>query len=172
VSGGSFAQKGSPSPGIMPSRGKPESEWKILVVEDSPSARKLMQELLLRLGVTLPNLRLAASAAESVQYVAQWRPDLVILDVELRPPADGTPVPAAPPGVSAMNGAELALHFLSRNPSLKVVICSASDPSDPRLRELVQKGTVEFIVKPVLAAKVQEVLARMNGGAAGASPRR
>jgi len=128
-----------------------------------------MQELLLRLGFTLPDLRLAGTVSEALQTFTQWRPDIVFVDVELR-----APDPAAGAGgaaASIANGAELATHFLSRAPGLKVVVVSASDPSDPRLAALVKSGKVEFIVKPVMAAKVEETLARLRGPPPTARPR-
>lgn len=142
---------------------------RILVVEDSPSARKLMQELLLRLGVPLPDLRLAATASEALQLFAQWRPDVVFVDLELRLPPD---VPAAPPPAPGgpTNGAELGLQMLARDPAVQLVVCSATDPTDSPMAHLVREGKVLSIVKPVLAAKVQQVLASL--GTPGAPPSR
>lgn len=142
--------------------GRYDAAPKVLVVEDSPSARKIMQELLLRLGMTLPDLRLAGTVSEALQTFTQWRPDIVFVDVELRGPDPGA-ASAGGTSASIANGAELATHFLSRNPGLKVVVCSAGDPSDPRLATLLKTGKVEFILKPVMAAKVEEVLNRLRG---------
>ncbi|MCI4361510.1 MAG: response regulator [Thermoplasmata archaeon] len=134
---------------------------RILVVEDSPSARKLLQEVLLRLGASLPNLRLSATVPEALQLFTQWRPDVVFVDLELRPPPDG-PAATSPPATTASslpkNGAELAVQFLAREPSLKVIVCSASDPGGTVIGPAVRSGKVRSIVKPVLAAKVSEAL--------------
>jgi len=147
---------------------------RILVVEDSPSARKLLQEVLLRLGVPLANLRLAATVSEALQVFAQWRPEIVFVDLELRQPPDvpaaqlaAQPVPANAP----KNGAELAVLFSSREPGLKVVVCSASDPAGTVIADRVRQGKVKAIIKPVLAGKVQDVLAAF-AEPAGPSDRR
>ena len=145
-----------------PGRDRSLTGTKILVVEDSPSARKLMQELLLRLGVTLPDLRLSSTVVEALQLFAQWKPDIVFVDLQLRPPPDLTAAQiAAQPSVpnAPKNGAELAVQLLAREPSLKVVVCSASETDGTAVADLVRQGKVKAIVKPVLAAKVQEVLA-------------
>jgi CheY-like chemotaxis protein len=148
---------------------------RILAIEDSPSARKLLQEILLRLGVTLPDLRLAADSQEALQVFTQWRPELVFLDIDLQ----GSPVPLAAPagprgGASEptprMNGDELGLHLLDRNPGLKLVILTALDREDPRVRPLVKRGAVEVIVKPILASKIQTVLDKL--AVVGKAPRR
>ena len=135
---------------------------RILVVEDSPSARRLIQDVLLRLGAELPNLRVAGTVVEALTLFTQWRPNVVFLDVELRsaPAASLGPAGPRPAPQDPKNGAELAMLFLGRNPGVRVILCSATDPSDPRVADLVTQGKVEFIVKPLLAARVEEVLGR------------
>ncbi|MGA7924198.1 MAG: hypothetical protein WCA77_09500 [Thermoplasmata archaeon] len=146
-----------------PSLGPAAKAGRILVVEDSPSARRLMQEVLLRLGAELPNLRVAGSVVEALTLFTQWRPKVAFLDIELRaPPTETPPAESASPGPSTpKDGAELALLILSRDPSVKVVLCSASDPSNPRVAQLVKEKKAEFIMKPLIAARVEEVLARI-----------
>ena len=149
---------------MRPNNGRYATNHRILVVEDSPSARKLLQELLLRLGVGLPDLRMAATVPEALQLYAQWRPDIVFLDLQLRPPPDARPTngSGSRPADYPHNGADLALQLLQRNPALKIVVCSASDPADTAVGDLVKKGKVEAIVKPILAARVKEVLGRVT----------
>jgi CheY-like chemotaxis protein len=136
---------------------------RILVVEDSPSARRLLQDVLLRLGAELPNLRMAGTVLEALTTFTEWRPQVVFVDVELGhgtatspTAATGTRSPSDP-----TDGAELALLILARHPSVRVIVCSATDPSDPRVARLVQDGRVEVITKPILASRVEEVLGRI-----------
>jgi CheY-like chemotaxis protein len=137
---------------------------RILVVEDSPSAQRLMQDILLRLGVELPNLRLAGTAREALTIFTQWRPDLVFVDIELRPgppaPAMDVPTPSGRP--DPRDGVELARLFRTRDPSVTILISSATDPSDPRLVALRSEGPVEALTKPLLASRVEEVLNRIS----------
>ena len=146
-----------PGPTLGAARGK-----KILVVEDSPSARRLLQELLIRLGVSLPDLRLAATVPEALQLFTNWEPEIAIVDLQLRAPPDGKAGGAtAPTGTPPpKNGAELAMQLIQRNPNLKVIICSASEPEGTILDPLLQKGRVLSMMKPVLAAKVADTLNR------------
>ena len=140
---------------------------KILVIEDSPSARRLLQDILLRLGAELPNLRVAGTVLDGLTLFTQWRPDVAFIDLELRPGAtNGLPTDTpAPSPRDPKDGAELAELFLARNTGVRVIVCSASDPSDPRVARLVSDGKVEFIMKPLLAGRVEELLARGKTGA-------
>jgi CheY-like chemotaxis protein len=135
---------------------------RILVVEDSPSARRLMQDILLRLGAELPNIRVAGTVVEALTLFSQWRPNVAFIDIELhRAPSGSLPgETAASTEHDPKDGIELAEVLLARNPRLRVIMCSASDPSDTRAAGLVAAGRVEFITKPLLAARVEEFLAK------------
>ncbi|MGI0133279.1 MAG: response regulator [Thermoplasmata archaeon] len=146
---------------------------KVLAVEDSASARRVMQEILLRLGLSLPEIRLASSAAEGQAVFQEWHPDVVFLDIELDGGNGGIPAKSGKPTRALpMNGGELGKLFLEENPKLKLVVVTAHDPQHPPVRALVDGGAVEVIVKPVLAAKVSQVLERVRAEERGNGPRR
>lgn len=158
---------GSVSSSARRSRGELAPEpVKILAVEDSASARKVFQTVLLRLGVSLHDVRLAASAAEAVQLYQQWQPDLIFIDVELRTPS-GRPAPAPTDGASSVpvDGDGLADWLLRRDPELRLVVVTAFDRDHPRVRALLKRGVSDVIVKPVLASRVQEILQRYSAEA-------
>jgi CheY-like chemotaxis protein len=136
---------------------------RILVVEDSPSARRLLQDVLVRLGAELPNVRMAGTVVEALETFTSWRPDVVFIDIELGEPTVGSSADArsAPPAESPKDGAALALLFRSRNPNVKLIVCSATDPSDRRVADLVAGGTVEVVLKPLLASRVEAALDRL-----------
>jgi CheY-like chemotaxis protein len=136
---------------------------KILVVEDSPSARRLLQDILLRLGADLEHLRLAGTSSEAAELFTRWRPDLVFLDLQLGSAAavakGSVTADSSSPEV-AQGGLELAVLFRGQDPEVRIIICTASDADDPRVARLVERGEVDFILKPILAARVEEVLHR------------
>jgi CheY-like chemotaxis protein len=131
------------------------------VVEDSRSARRLLQELLFRLGATPQNLRLVADANEALRVAAEWHPELILLDMELRA-TDNPSEPQPPDRPPILNGEDLGRQLLKADPKLPIVVVTALDPQHPRVRELRKTGAVDVIVKPVRAAKVQEVLERLG----------
>jgi CheY-like chemotaxis protein len=133
---------------------------RILVVEDSPSARRLLQDVLLRLGAELRNLRVASTVVEALTLFSQWRPDLVFVDVELRADAGTSPAFELTSSTNRdpKDGVELAKLFLARHPGVRVIVCTAADASEPRVAELIQEPRVQFIMKPVLAARVEKLL--------------
>jgi CheY-like chemotaxis protein len=142
---------------------------RILVVEDSPSARRLLQDILLRLGAELENLRLAGSSPEATELFAQWRPNLVFLDLQLGSAgavATASSAVASSPEVLE-DGVGLALLFRKLDPEVRIVICTASDPDNPRVSRLLQGGETDFIVKPILAARVEELLSRRRAEPSG-----
>ncbi|HZY92840.1 MAG TPA: response regulator [Thermoplasmata archaeon] len=148
---------------------------KILAVEDSASARKVFQTVLIRLGVPLHDVRLAADAAEAQQLFQQWQPDLVFVDVELRSSA-GRPPPAPSEGgnggkAGPIDGDGLAQWLLERDPDLRLVVVTAYDRDHPRVRALLAHGVADVIVKPVMASQVQAILQRISAERGGGRPK-
>jgi CheY-like chemotaxis protein len=136
------------------------SVGRILVVEDSPSARRLMQDVLVRLGAELPSLRVAGTVGEALQQFTDWRPEVVFVDIELDR-GDATTISVDAPrrlDRDPKDGVELAEFMLRRDPRVHVILCSATDPSDPRIARLMANGKVHFILKPLRAARVEEML--------------
>lgn len=125
-----------------------------------------MQELLFGMGATAQNLRLASNSNEALELAAEWPPDLVFLDVELRPDAgtpDVRPTGSRNSGTPALlNGDDLGKELLHRKPDLPIVVVTALDVQNPRVQGLRKRGAVDVIMKPVRAARVQEVLARLG----------
>jgi CheY-like chemotaxis protein len=138
---------------------------RFLVVEDSVSARRIIQDLLFQLGLNPQNLRLAGGPEEALRIAAEWSPELVFLDMELHPPGFVPGVTDPPPGPkgnpASMNGDDLGRELLRRNPELKIVVVTAVDPGNPRVQSMRRAGA-EIVIKPVRAAGVAEVLGRLG----------
>ena len=116
----------------------------VLLVEDQPEVRQIVQLLLTRLGY---RLLVAADAATALTMVATHtaQPDLLITDVVL-------------PG---MSGRELANEVTERFPAIKVLFISGYT-DDAIVRHGVLEAGVHYLEKPFtpdsLAAKVRHVL--------------
>jgi CheY-like chemotaxis protein len=121
-----------------------EAAGRILVVEDNPLVRELMQHLLADIGCEILT---AADGAEGLMVFesAGHRVDLLITDYHL----------------PRMNGPELAHECARRNRSLRILYVSGRAPDD-KLQAEIARGRA-FLSKPfhgqVLVEKARELLA-------------
>jgi hypothetical protein len=95
---------------------------RVLLVDDSADARELFTTVLRRCGA---EVRPAASAAEALELLAEWRPDVLVSDIAMpeedgcflirrvqsRMPREETPIPA--PALTAYARVEERLRALS-----------------------------------------------------------
>lgn len=113
---------------------------KILVVDDSPTERFFLAELLARKGYTVIT---AENGQEAIVKAKTERPSLVVMDVVM-------------PG---QNGFQVT-RALSRDPetqSIPIILCTSKGNETDRIWGLRQ-GAREYLVKPV---KPEELLARV-----------
>lgn len=113
---------------------------KILVVDDSPTERFFIADLLSKRGYTVVT---AENGDEAVDKVKAERPSLVILDVVM-------------PGLSGFQVA----RALSRDPEtqgIPVILCTSKSNETDRIWGLRQ-GAREYVVKPI---KPDELLTKV-----------
>jgi two-component system cell cycle response regulator DivK len=117
----------------------------ILVVDDAPVSLKLMRLLLTHEGY---QVRTAERAEDALQMLADYRPDLILADIQL-------------PG---MNGLEMTRQ-VKANPktsAIRVVALTACAMKDDREKAMLA-GCEDYITKPIdtstLASRVRELLA-------------
>ena len=118
---------------------------RVMVVDDSPTDKEFLRQMLARAGHSVLE---CASAADALARIPREQPDCVVMDVVM-------------PGV---NGFE-ATRTLSRDPAtarIPVIVVSAKSQPTDRIWALRQ-GAREYLVKPVreaeLIGKVERVLA-------------
>jgi len=113
----------------------------ILIVDDSPTDRQYLSDLLAKNGYKVAT---AQSAEEAFTKVKQQRPDLVLMDVVM-------------PG---QNGFQ-ATRTLTRDASTKdipIIICTTKGQETDKLWGMRQ-GARDYVVKPVSAA---DLLAKIS----------
>jgi diguanylate cyclase (GGDEF)-like protein len=109
--------------------GHVEKLLNILVVDDSPSFRALVVEMI----GDYHKIRVAGTAKEAMETAKLSAPDLVFLDIVL-PDAEGYDICPK-------------LRLLNPNQPLQIVLMSASSDSD-RLNKILSSGADDFIRKP------------------------
>ena len=117
---------------------------KILIVDDSPTDRQFLSEMLAKSGF---NITTAESAEDAMNKVKQSRPDLVLMDIVL-------------PG---QNGFQ-ATRTLTRDEATKsipVILCTSKGQETDRVWGLRQ-GARDYIVKPVNQADLLAKIAALG----------
>lgn len=113
----------------------------ILVVEDSPTDRQYLTDMLAKSGYKVSS---AASAEEALAKVKQLKPDLVLMDIVM-------------PGQNGFQATRiLSTDEATRN--IPVIICSTKGQETDKVWGLRQ-GAKDYIVKPV---KQEELLAKIS----------
>ncbi len=117
---------------------------KILIVDDSPTDRQHLSEMLSKNGFKVST---AESAEDAMAKLKQSRPDLVLMDVVM-------------PG---QNGFQ-ATRALSKDESTKnipVILCSSKGQETDKVWGLRQ-GARDYVVKPVNAADLLAKIAALG----------
>jgi two-component system response regulator MtrA len=122
---------------------RPAGRAGILIVEDDPSARELLKDLLETNGY---RVWIAESGSQAKEMVRDVRPDLVLLDLML-PDADGLVLCAA----------------LKARANVPIIICSGTNRKRDAVLAL-HLGADDFVAKPFdiydLEARIEAVLRR------------
>lgn len=119
------------------------SAGKILIADDALSSRELLRVILERSGYEVVE---AANGLEVVDKVAEFIPDLVILDLQM-PKLDGY-------------SAAVSLRKIPGFPGVPIVALAAALPevSPERMRDA---GFTEFLVKPISPSRLRNCVAQL-----------
>lgn len=115
----------------------------VLVVDDSAFTRKMMRKMLESLG---HNVIEAENGPLALQQYAKQRVDIVTLDL-LMPD---------------MEGPEVLDHLKSIDPQVCVIVCTSNVQVSAE-NEMLNKGTVAFLNKPVKDHMLEEAIAKAMG---------
>jgi twitching motility two-component system response regulator PilH len=116
----------------------------ILVIDDSPTERLALEELLVRHGFLVAS---AENAELALQQIAGKRPDLILMDVVM-------------PG---QNGFQFTRN-LSKNPltqDIPIIMCTSKNQQTDRIWGLRQ-GARDYVTKPVSAPELLEKIAALG----------
>jgi DNA-binding NarL/FixJ family response regulator len=119
---------------------------RLLLVDDHPIVREGLAAVL----SDHPDFQVvgtAATAAETITMTREYRPDVLLLDLEL---PDG-------------NGADLVPGLLRDHPALAVLIFTAYD-TDERLRNALRAGAKGYLLKGALAERIARAVRIVHNG--------
>jgi CheY-like chemotaxis protein len=122
---------------------------RLLIVEDEPDARELLKIMLEQCGA---ELKATESAKEALQEIEEWKPDLMISDIEM-------------PGEDGYSLIQKVRSSETRPQRLPAIALTAHARAEDRMRAL-RAGYDAHVAKPVEATElvaVIESLARMAG---------
>ena len=110
---------------------KSAAELKVLVLDDSGFARRMMIRDLLESGLKEENIVETESGEQALQMIAQQTFDLFVLDIVL----------------NGIDGIKVLREIKTLQPAAKVVMCSGNNALE-LVKETVALGAAAYIVKP------------------------
>jgi two-component system, chemotaxis family, chemotaxis protein CheY len=113
---------------------------KILVLDDSEIMRDVLVKNLLQVGLRKDQVHEARNGVEAIRLLNAETFDLFILDI-------------------VMDGVSVLKEVKKVQPQAKVIMCSTFSKSEI-VRELIDLGIDDFIVKPFSADKIKETVLR------------
>lgn len=103
---------------------------KVLVVDDSAFMRNTLTSMISS-DPEIKVVGIARNGIEAVDKVAELKPDIVTLDVEM----------------PRMNGLEALKHIMAKNPVPVLMVSSLTDDDAKATLEALELGAVDFIPK-------------------------
>jgi two-component system chemotaxis response regulator CheY len=119
---------------------------RLLVVDDALLMRRLIRDVATEAGWEVAGE--AANGAEAVEQYRRLRPDLVTMDVVM----------------PEMTGLEALRRIRDDDPGAQVVMVTALDQKQT-VRDSIDAGAIDFIVKPFQRDRVVGLLTKLRGRA-------
>jgi DNA-binding NtrC family response regulator len=111
---------------------------KVLVVEDDPDIRRILEMFLAEKGY---RVKVADAAARALEMLAEEPIDLILSDVRM----------------PAMSGLDLLRHVKERDPEIQLVLMSAYSSVKDAV-EAIQLGAADYVEKPIDFRRLERVL--------------
>ena len=115
---------------------------KILIVDDA----KLMRGIIKNALKDIPDLVIleAANGEDAIQLFNATKPDLITMDITM----------------DLKNGVDAAKEILNSDPSAKIIMVTALGQEN-LLKECIEAGVQDFIVKPFSAERIQAAVSKI-----------
>ena len=113
----------------------------ILIADDALFTRMMLRNILFDNGYNA--VVEAETGAEAIWAYERWKPDLVIMDINM----------------PEMDGMTALRNILSMDPQARIIVCSALGEKH-LMMEALEAGVKDFITKPIQPDKVMEVISK------------
>jgi len=120
----------------------PDETRTVLIVDDAPLNRQLLKDMMKK--SPFRPVGEAANGKDAIRLYNELQPDVVLMDIMM-------------PGI---DGIETTRLILQQHPQARIVMCSTVSQQS-RIVEALRAGARDFIVKPIVSAKVLETLRKV-----------
>ena len=114
----------------------------VLIADDAPLIRRLLKDILRESSFRV--IGEAVDGDEAIRLYAELQPDLVLMDIMM-------------PG---LDGIEATRVILRQDPEARVIMCTTVG-QQRRIIEALQAGARDFLVKPIVPAKLLEAMRKV-----------
>ena len=119
--------------------------YRVMLIDDEESARKLMRASISWESLNMEVVGEAASGIEAINVIDDMKPDIAFVDISM----------------PFMNGIEFTEVATKRYPDLVIIIMTAFDEFE-YARKCVSLPVFEYMLKPIIRSEVQEVLKKVK----------
>lgn len=123
---------------------------RVLVVDDARMMRRVISDVVTRLGATVVGE--AGDGGEAIRQAEKLRPDLITLDIEMPGP----------------NGLEVLRHVMSHSPTRVILVSSRTTAGADVTLEGLSLGAIDFVPKPSSTSGLDQFAARLEDAVAAA----
>ncbi len=116
----------------------------MLVVDDSPSVRDLLKEILVRGSHTIVGE--AADGEEAIKKYMELKPELVLMDVIM----------------VDVDGIDATRRIIEYDPNAKIILFSGLGQPD-MVNDAIKAGAKDYITKPLNPLMIREMVKRVLG---------
>ncbi len=129
-----------------------DSQIRVLIAEDQQLVRRAFS-MMLSLESNLKVVGQAADGAEAIQLARQWRPDVILMDLQM--PRVG--------GIGAMK------RILDELPETKIIVLTTFD-TDDLVFEAISAGAHAYLLKDSSEAEIIDTIVGVHSGQSRLSP--
>lgn len=124
----------------------------VLILDEALAVRRLLQEILVKLGTAERDLRLVETPEEALEIFKKERPRLTFTEFI---------------GTHPDEGLDMIHAMLDADPQAKIVLLTAEPKDAPEVRAAIRAGAFAHVEKPLRHEKIRAILAEIDAEEGG-----